>query len=167
MLHATSLAIIVAYYIYLEITEEKLDEDWRVSSSVDFWTFRDVLSIQMLEYNLSKRKYIGDDVMCACTKQKWKDRVTNDDDTTKGGSKWRGRPTAAALWEAKVIQRFNKSKKGRGETSRLCGDLSRLDKHIRSVKTSLKIPKHVKFAEATCTPHVVSVEYHFITCLQR
>ena len=43
MLHATSLAIVVAYDIYLEINEGKLDEDWRVSFLVDFWSFRDVL----------------------------------------------------------------------------------------------------------------------------
>ena len=110
MLHTTSLAIVVAYDIYLEITEGKLNEDWRGSFPVDFWTFRDVLSIQMPEYNPLKRKHIGDDAIHACTKQKRKDRVSNDDDTTKGGSKRRGRPTAAALWEAQVINEFNKAK---------------------------------------------------------
>ena len=65
MLHATSLAIVVAYDIYLIITEGKLDEDWRVSSPVDFWTFGDVLSIQMLEYDSLKRKHINNDAMHA------------------------------------------------------------------------------------------------------
>ena len=55
--------------------------------------------------------------------------MTNDDDTTKGGFKRRGRSTAAALCKNQVIQECNKAKKGRGEYSRLSGDLSRLDKH--------------------------------------
>ena len=118
----------------------------------------------MLEYDPLKRKYICDDAMRACTKQKRKDRMSNDDDTTKGGSKRRGRPTAAALWEAQVIHEFNKAKKGRGENSRLCGDLSRLDKHLRSVKTSLKHPKACKVCggDAYSTCGVCGVPLHYM-----
>ena len=63
MLHITSLAIVVAYDIYLEVCEGKLDAEWKVQYPVDFWTFRDILSIQMLEYDPKNRKYLGDDAM--------------------------------------------------------------------------------------------------------
>ena len=69
MLHATSLAIVVAYGIYQEITEGKMDEDWRVSLPIDFWTIRDIPSIQILEYNPLKRKHIDDDAMRTSTKK--------------------------------------------------------------------------------------------------
>ena len=71
MIHAISLAIAVAYDTYLEITEGKLDEDWRLSFPVDLWTSRDVLSLQILEYDPLKRKCIGDaDIICVCVENK-------------------------------------------------------------------------------------------------
>lgn len=101
-----------------------------------------------------------------CRKQKRKDIVTNDDDdVVKGVSKQRGRPTAAALRENQVIQEFNRAKKGRGENSRLCGDLSRLDKHIRSAKTSLKHPKACKVCGGDAySTYVVSVTTSLHAC---
>ena len=54
MLHATALAIVVAYDMYLEVAEGQLDSDWKLQYPVDFWTFRDVLSVQMLEYDPQK-----------------------------------------------------------------------------------------------------------------
>ena len=61
MFHITSLAILVAYDIYLEIYEGKLDGELKVNYPVDFWTFRDTLSVQMLEYDPRNCKYLGDD----------------------------------------------------------------------------------------------------------
>ena len=67
-----SLAIVVAYSIYLEMSEDKLNPDWKVVYPVDFWTFRD---LQMLEeYNQIKRKYPGDVEMRRCTSQKRDDQ---------------------------------------------------------------------------------------------
>jgi len=144
MLHVTSLAIVVAYDIYLEVCEGKLDQDWKVNYPVDFWTFRDILSIQMLEYEPKNRKYLGDDAMRVCTKQTKKSRTTNEDDSStmrSGRKRTRGRPSAADLQGAKAAREFVRAKSGRGANSRLCGDLSRLDKHLKSVETSLKHPK--------------------------
>ena len=50
MLHATALAIVLAYDMYLEVAEGILDVDLKIECPVDFWTFRDVFSVQMLEY---------------------------------------------------------------------------------------------------------------------
>ena len=70
MLHGMGLAIVTAYDIYLEVCEGKLDQDWKVENPVDFWTFRDLLSTQMLEYDPKNCKYIGDTAMRPCTSQK-------------------------------------------------------------------------------------------------
>jgi len=146
MLHATSLAIVIAYDIYLECVEGKLDKDWLVNYPVDFWTFRDILSIQMLEYDPTKRKYLGDNEMRVCTKQNKKARV-DDEDVTElhgGRSRNRGRPSAQILKQQKIKTAYNKAKSGRGEHSRLCGDLTRFNRHMKSLETALKHPKQCR-----------------------
>ena len=45
MLHVVSLAIVIIYDMQLEVTKGKLDPDWKLSFPVDFWTFRDILSV--------------------------------------------------------------------------------------------------------------------------
>ena len=87
-----SLAIVIAYDIYLEVTEGQLDVDWKLVYPVDFWTFCDVLSIQMLEYDPKNRKYLGDDSMRVCKKQKKKNRSEgNDPEESSGSKRSRGR----------------------------------------------------------------------------
>lgn len=61
--HAKALAIVTAYDIYLECTEGNLDPHWKVEDPVDFHTFRDILSIQMLQYDPVKQQYPGDEKM--------------------------------------------------------------------------------------------------------
>ena len=51
MLHATVLTIVIAYDMYLKVAEGNLDGDLKIEYPVDFWTFRDVLSVHMLEYD--------------------------------------------------------------------------------------------------------------------
>jgi hypothetical protein len=53
MLHGKSLAAVVAYNLYLEVAEGKLDLALEIDEPVDFWTFREKLLIQMLEYSLT------------------------------------------------------------------------------------------------------------------
>ena len=74
MLHATVLAIVIAYGMYLEVAEGKLDGDLKIESPVDFWTFQDVLSVQMFEYDPKNWQYLGDDAMRVCTKQRFQER---------------------------------------------------------------------------------------------
>jgi len=182
MFHATVLTIVIAYDIYLEVAEGTLDSDWKLTHPVDFWTFRDVLSVQMLEYNPRNRKYKGDDSMRVCTKQTKVQRVGNkkkvqevesidvDDDmddsnvSVGGGKKSRGRPSASAKQKQKEVQEFKRAKFGRGENSRLCGNLSRLDKHIKSVETALKHPKACKVCggDAYSVCNICGVPLHFI-----
>ena len=69
MLHATALAIVIAYNMYLEVTEGKLDSNLRIVYPVDFWTFWDVLSIYMLGYDPKNWHYLlGDNAMQVFTK---------------------------------------------------------------------------------------------------
>ena len=44
MRHGKAMAIVVAYDMYLEVCEGKLDDDWKVEQPVDFWRFRELLS---------------------------------------------------------------------------------------------------------------------------
>ena len=69
MLHAKGMAIVVAYDIYLEVCEGKLNEDWKNTDPVSFHTFREQLSAQMLAYDPRKRLYPGDEFMRVSTKQ--------------------------------------------------------------------------------------------------
>ena len=182
MLHATALAIVIAYDMYLEVAEGKLDSDWKLTYPVDFWTFRDVLSIQMLEYNPKNRNYPGDDWMRVCTKQNKAQRVGKkkgrrdegndvDDDIDVDSNiplsaikKARGRPSAASKQKQKEQQELKRAKHGRGANSRLCGNLSRLDKHIKSVETALKHPKACKVCggDAYSMCNICGVPLHFI-----
>ena len=67
MIHAQALAIVTAYDIYCEVVDGDLDSEWRLDGPVDFWSFRDRLSIQMLEYSPTKRQYTGDSAMLSST----------------------------------------------------------------------------------------------------
>ena len=60
MLHTMSLAGVVANDMYLEVAEGKLNQTWKDKNSVDFWTFRDLLSNQMVKYNPTHLKYSVD-----------------------------------------------------------------------------------------------------------
>ena len=92
MLHGMGLAIVTAYDIYLEVCEGKLDQEWKVENPVDFWTFRELLYIQMLDYDPKNCKYIGDTEMRPCTSQK-RHIVNDNDDDNSPKKKGRGCPS--------------------------------------------------------------------------
>ena len=85
--HALSLAIVTAYDIYLEICEGKIDPNYRLQSPVSFFTFRDVLSKQMCQYNPVHQLYPGDEKMRAVTqlhiKKRKRSSVSNNNSTEK------------------------------------------------------------------------------------
>ena len=56
-----------------QMAEGKLNPDWKVIYPVDFWTFGDLLSTQMLEYDPIKRKYPENAEMRRYNSQKRKD----------------------------------------------------------------------------------------------
>ena len=164
MLHAIGLAIVLAYDIYLEISEGQLDSDWKLQYPVDFLTFRDVLSVQMLEYDPKNRRYYGDASMRVCTKQNKRDRDQDNNSSESKRNTSRGRPTVDSKQQELENDYFKKAKNARGENSRLCGNLPRLDKHIKSVETGLKHPKACRVCggDTYSICRVCGVPLHFI-----
>ena len=62
MIHAKALAVVVAYDIYLECCEGLLRAgEWQQTQPVDFYSFREKLAKQMLQYSPRERKYPGDE----------------------------------------------------------------------------------------------------------
>lgn len=141
MLHATVLAIVATHDIYLEVAEGKLDEDWKLQHPVDFWTFCDVLSVQMLEYDLKKCKYPVGEAMRVCTKQSKRNQARNN--TPRGRNKKSGgRPSVSSRQQNFEEIEFKKAKCGRGKNSRLTQRL-------------------VEYVEMTVTLYVLYMECFF------
>ena len=62
-------AIVVAYDMYLEVGEDKMDAIWTKTDPVSYHTFREQLSSQILQYNPRKRHYPGDELIRNSTKK--------------------------------------------------------------------------------------------------
>ena len=73
---AKGMAIVVTYDIYKECCEGELSCEWKIEQPVDFFTFRDILSKQMCEYDSKNQKYPGDEKMRSVTILSKKRRAT-------------------------------------------------------------------------------------------
>ena len=116
MLHGKSLAVVVAYDMYCEVAEGNLEAAWKVAKPMDFWSFREMLSMQMLDYDPTSRLYPGDENMRKATAQNKRQRALS---SSKGNN---GSQTASVTLEQLE-----------GADQRLCGDLSKLQCHLDSV----------------------------------
>ena len=128
MIHAKAMAVVVAYDMYLECCEGKLQAgDWKVNKPVDFHRFREKLATQMLKYTPADRKYPGDEYFCVCTQQTRKKRRAppNRSDTLSSGSIHTCASAASLLREDFLAKHV---------TNRLCGDLTVLCDHLKSIK---------------------------------
>ena len=56
MLHGKAMSVVVAYDMYLEVTEGKINNDWKLDEPMDFWRFREKMANSMLRYKPSARK---------------------------------------------------------------------------------------------------------------
>ena len=74
MIHGKSLAVVVAYDMYLECCEGNLKPGWKIDAPVTFWRFREKLPEQMLQYDARERRYPGDEFMRQSTHQRIRDR---------------------------------------------------------------------------------------------
>ena len=83
MLHFMSLAVVVDYEMYLDVSERDLNYTWKDDNIVDFWTFSDILSNQIIRYNLTHCKYAGDANMIPDT-QNNQDTIYNSNDAERG-----------------------------------------------------------------------------------
>ena len=130
MIHGKALGVVVAYDMYLECCEGKLELGWFNPQPMDFWTFRERLSVQMLDYDPINRSYPGDRKMRQASQQHKKRR--------------RGRPKKSSDEEepespiGRVTKKQFLEEKAKGHDSRLCGDITQLTKHRESLVTSKK-----------------------------
>ena len=66
--HFKALGILVAYDVYMELAEGKLDPTLKIDKPVTLHVFQDVLSKQQCEYDPRHQKYPGDENMRIVTK---------------------------------------------------------------------------------------------------
>ena len=112
--HAIAIAVSVAYDIYCEVGEGKINPDWKVDKPISRWEFQRKLSMQALTYSPKKLKYPGDEFLRANTSVPRANRVSGP---SRGGS----------------ISRTQLQELTQSSTSRGCGDLDKLSDHVNSI----------------------------------
>ena len=117
--HCLALVIVLAYDLYIECCEGKIELGWKIEKPVDYHTFREKLAKQLLSYSPLNHKYPGDEKMRA--------------NTSKPRAK-----RAASKTTGEITLRQIKKAKTRYSTSRLCGDLGKLCLHVGSKQTVKK-----------------------------
>ena len=133
-LHGKCIADCVAWDVYREACEGKLDPTWHVEEKdrLGWWEFRDKLSIQLLRYKPSNNVYPGDNRFRSFTiTNKRRRRLHSTTDNSTSGTT---RSNVSSSSTVNLIQ-FNMSNvpRSRRHTPRLCGNLDRLEKHLKSV----------------------------------
>ena len=114
--HCIAAVIVVAYGIYEECGEGKLNEEWKFKDKKEkmtYWDFRDKLADGLLTYSPTRIKYSGDSFM----------RAVTSTPKNKRGTKRSVSGVSAA--------QYGKARKW--TTSRLCGDLGKITHHVRSI----------------------------------
>jgi hypothetical protein len=140
MIHGKALAVVVAYDMYLECTEGDLDPGWKVEKPMDFWSFREKLSEQMLQYKPTRRKYPGDANMRAATQQSRRARQENNTERTSQNVLDMTQGEEPHDSSNPINQSLLQRAIGRRGKSRLCGNLSHFERHVQSVETGKKHP---------------------------
>ena len=121
MLHGKKLAVVIAYDLYLECCEGKIEPEWKIEKPVDFHRFREKLGLQMLTYTPANKKYPGDEKLRAFTKLPIKRRLAQMRSPARSCS------NASGVSSDYLQEQSNKG--------RLCGFLGQLNDHIASVKS--------------------------------
>ena len=115
--HAIALATVTVYDIYRECCELPIEKGWLVSSKdqLDFFSFREKLSSQMLNYSPKKLLYPSDEKMRMVTVMLKSDRAKRQPPT-----------------DTISLSQFRAAK--RTVNSRLCSDLDKLCYHVKSIQ---------------------------------
>ena len=140
MLHAKRMAIVIAYDIYRECTEGNLNQQWKMTKVASFFTFRDKLAEQMLNYSPKHRRYPGDNAMRTSTQQNQKKRGASSSDSSYSPVA-RGRPPAGVTPEDILDATTKPWNPDGGRYPRLCGDLDMLIKHAKTFATGKRHSK--------------------------
>ena len=158
MLHAKKMVGVIAYDMYLECCEGKLNSLWKVEKPLSFWQFRDKLGQQMLSYNPKFGYYPGDERMRTFMSMNKTARRKKKSDNTKRNSistaRKRSRTTRSTstavdtsdeeyedseeealptTMEDRVTKEQFQAMKKRNH-SRLCGNITCLQSHINHLK---------------------------------
>lgn len=127
MNHAKALAVTVAYDVYRECAEGKIwVGEWKVDEPVGFHRFREILAEQMLSYSPKNRRYPGDEKFRTSTQQHRRIRKKSSfSNATVGSARSNASTTSTGMTREDFIG---------APPTRLCGDLSKLCDHYRSIK---------------------------------
>ena len=142
MLHGKEMAVVVMYDMYLEVAEVKINNDSKLDEPMEFWWFREKLANSMLRYKPSARKYPGDEGMRPSTQQSLKQRAASK---RKGTGRPRKDSERVEVMKESLVTVGDLKKATRGNKAQICGDLSRLKKHLDSVETGRKMVRCVCF----------------------
>ena len=123
--HAKGLALTVAYDIYKECCEGKLHCSWTISDPVDFFTFQDVLSRQMCQYDPRKQHYPGDEKMRMVTSLTKRKRASHAHGISKA-IKMHSNNKQGTI----SFQQYKKAMQARPH--RICDSLAVYEKHVDS-----------------------------------
>ena len=121
MLHGKKFVATVAYDLYLELAEGKVEPDWKLERPVGFHRFREKLGLQKLRYSPANNKYPGDDKLRASTQLSKKRRHVLM-------SPSRSVSSGASGVSAELLA-------DEGNNGRLCGFLGQLNEHIEAVQS--------------------------------
>jgi hypothetical protein len=134
MIHGFAMTVVVAYDMYKECCEGKLNQEWKVDKPMDFYTFREKLSKQMLCYCPEKRCYPGDEnhrkskQQNSCQRRKMQQKISSSSDEEGNSSAARTILKAKMSCEQLKTELLGK----RGKVPRLCQDFESLQAHVES-----------------------------------
>ena len=161
VLHAKAMAVVVAYDMYKEVAEGELNINWKLDEKkvMNFWQFRDCLSIQLLTYDPKRCALPGDQYMRKVTQLAKRKRgrprtildidegsssseSASDDDTgrsVRGGGARSVRSRTSSQTREKGVRQLTQQlfDHAKHQEGRLCGNLTEYRKHYESL-TSLK-----------------------------
>ena len=114
------MIIVLAFSIYEEYYKGEIKDGWKVDdkNKVDFYHFREILSIQLLIYSLQKQNYLEDARMRAVTLVA---RVNRN----------KRRVAVDSLGQFKKAKRYS--------TLRLCSNLDKLCTHVKGIMKLKKL----------------------------
>ena len=101
-----SLAVVVAYNMYLKVAEGDLRHTWKDDNIVDFWTFNYLHSNKMIKYNPTHLKYSCDTNMRPYTQHNQAKRDKSKDKLRVE----RGSPLANEVQFSKFLKTIKEAK---------------------------------------------------------
>ena len=127
MFHDLSIAVVVAYGIYLKLEEGYINNTWKDANISDIWTFHDILFNQMIRYRPTQIKYAGDYNIRPATQ---KNQASIDKSMVSKRRKI-GRPSADDIQLYDFSKNLKNTSSAECAKSHMCGNLTQLDMNIK------------------------------------